>query len=119
MKNRPKRGPRGADVLFPMEKPITWQNIPEIHAVHIAVYTPQARKNFDHIIVGRAVIQSITGVRPKTTFTKSSVAQWGIVKGDKSGVKCSIFGNQAYEFVDKMVNLVFPKIKEWKGIQGS
>ncbi len=118
MKNRPKRGPRGADVLFPLEKSIDWRNIPEIRAVHIAMYTPQARKNFDHIIVGRAVLQSISGVRPTTTSSKSSVSQWGIVKGSKSGVKCSIYGNQAYEFVDKAINIVFPKIKEWRGVKG-
>ncbi|KAI0540047.1 ribosomal L5P family protein [Xylaria digitata] len=119
MKNRPKRGPRGADVLFPLEKPIDWRNIPEIRAVHIAVYMPKAKKNFDHIIVGRAVLQSISSVRTTTTITKSSVSQWGIVKGDRSGVKCSIYGNQVYEFVDKVVNFVFPKIKEWKGVKGT
>jgi large subunit ribosomal protein L5 len=118
MKNRPKRGPRGADVLFPLEKSIDWRNIPEIRAVHLAMYLPKAKKNFDHIIVGKAVLQSITGVKPTLTTTKTSVAQWGIVKGDRSGVKCSVYGNQAYEFIDKVVNLVFPKIKEWKGIQG-
>ncbi|KAI0977432.1 ribosomal protein L5 [Xylaria arbuscula] len=119
MKNRPKRGPRGADVLFPLEKPIDWRNIPEIRAVHIASYIPKAKKNPDHIIVGRAVLQSITGVRTTVTATKSSVSQWGIVKGDRSGVKCSIYGNQAYEFLDKAVSLVFPKIKEWKGLKGT
>ncbi|KAI1432639.1 ribosomal protein L5 [Xylaria sp. CBS 124048] len=119
MKNRPKRGPRGADVLFPLEKPIHWRNIPEIRAVHIAIYLPAAKKNPDHIIVGRAVLQSITGVRPTVTTTKESVSQWAIVKGDRSGVKCSVYGNQAYEFIDKVVHLVFPKIKEWKGVQGT
>lgn len=118
MKNRPKRGPRGADVLFPLEKSINWRNIPEIRKVHIAIYSPLAKKNSDHIIVGRAVLQSISGVRPTVTVTKSSVAQWSIVKGDRSGVKCTIYGNQAYEFIDKAVNLVFPKIKEWRGFKG-
>ncbi|KAI0407447.1 ribosomal protein L5 [Xylaria palmicola] len=119
MKNRPKRGPRGSDVLFPLEKSIDWRNIPEIHAVHIASYIPLAKSNFDHIIVGRAVLQSITGVRPNTTTTKQSVSQWSIIKGDRSGVKCTIYGNQALEFVDKLVNLVFPKIKEWRGLPGT
>ncbi|KAI0157545.1 ribosomal protein L5 [Xylariaceae sp. FL1272] len=119
MKNRPKRGPRGHDVLFPLEKPIDWRNIPEIRAVHIASYMPYAKKNFDHIIVGKSVLQSITGVRPVMTRTKTSVSQWGIVKGDRTGVKCSIYGDAAYEFVDKCVHLVFPKIKEWKGVKGS
>ncbi|KAI1636391.1 ribosomal protein L5 [Biscogniauxia mediterranea] len=119
MKNRPKRGPRGHDVLFPLEKNITWRNIPELKAVHIAMFIPKAKKNPDHIIVGRAILQNITGVRPTVTTTKASVAQWGINKGDRSGVKCTLRGDQAWEFVDKVVNLVFPKIKEWKGIEGT
>lgn len=118
MKNRPKRGPRGNDVLFPLEKDITWHNIPEIKAVHLAMYVPKAKKNRDHIIVGKSVLRTITGVRPEVTTTKISVAQWGIVKGDKSGVKCSLRGDQAYEFMDKVIHLVLPKIKDWKGISG-
>ncbi|KAI1193798.1 ribosomal protein L5 [Nemania serpens] len=119
MKNRPKRGPRGSGVLFPLEKSIDWRNIPEIHAVHLAMYIPEAKRNFDHIIIGRAVLRAITGVRSTQTANKTSVVQWGIVKGDRSGVKCSIFGNQAYEFIDKTVHLVFPKIKEWRGVRGT
>lgn len=119
MANRPKRGPRGADVLYPLEKPINWRNVPEIRAVHLAMYTPGAKRDPGYIIVGRAVLQSISGVRPTVTRNKSSVAQWGVVKGDRSGVKCSLYGNQAYEFIDKTVHLVFPKIKEWKGVPGT
>ncbi|KAI1663067.1 ribosomal protein L5 [Daldinia decipiens] len=119
MKNRPKRGPRGADVLFPLEKSITWQNIPEIRAVHLAMYMPKAKKNPDHITVGRAVLRTIAGVRPEVTTTKTSVSQWGIVKGDRTGVKCSLYGDHAYEFMDKVIHLVFPKIKDWKGISGT
>jgi large subunit ribosomal protein L5 len=119
MTNRPKRGPRGAEVLLPLEDNINYHNIPELRAVHIAAYMPLAKKNPDHITVAKAVLQSITGVRPVLTLTKTSVAQWSIVKGDKSGVKCSVYGNQAYEFLDKVINLVLPKIKEWPGVKGS
>ncbi|KAI0122872.1 50S ribosomal subunit [Xylariales sp. AK1849] len=119
MVNRPKRGPRGAEVLLPLEQNITYRNIPEIRAVHVVSYVPQAKKNQDYITVARSVLQSITGVRAVATTTKTSVAQWGIVKGDRTGAKCSMKGNQAYEFVDKMIHLVFPKIKEWNGIKGS
>ncbi|KAI0471104.1 ribosomal protein L5 [Xylariaceae sp. FL0804] len=119
MKNRPKRGPRGHSVLQPIEREIDWRNVPEITAVHIAMYMPKARQNADHIMVGRGVLQSITGVRPTITETKANVVQWGITKGTRSGVKCTMRGNLAYEFVDKCVHLVFPKIKEWPGVRGS
>ncbi|KAI1407269.1 54S ribosomal protein L7 [Hypoxylon sp. FL1857] len=119
MKNRPKRGPRGHDVLLPLEKKITWRNIPEIKAVHLAMYMPNAKKNPDHLIVGRSVLQTITGIRPEITTTKSSVAQWGIVKGERMGVKVTVRGDQAYELIDKIIHLVFPKIKDWNGISGT
>jgi large subunit ribosomal protein L5 len=118
MENRPKRGPRGAEVLLPLEQNITFRNIPEIKAVHVACYIPKAKKNPDHIMVGRAVLQTITGIRPSISVTRTSVAQWGVVRGDRTGVKVTMRGNQAYEFIDKCVHLVFPKIKEWKGIKG-
>ncbi|ORY71607.1 50S ribosomal subunit [Pseudomassariella vexata] len=119
MVNRPKRGPRGAEVLLPLEDDITFRNIPEIKAIHLNMYTPKAKKNPDHLRVARAVMQTITGVRPIVTATKTSVAQWGIVKGDRTGVQASVYGNQAYEFIDKVIHLVFPKIKEWQGISGT
>ncbi|KAI5862761.1 54S ribosomal protein L7 [Durotheca rogersii] len=119
MKNRPKRGPRGSDVLFPLEKSITWRNIPKIKAVHLAIYAPLAKHNPDHLIVGRSVLQTITGVRPSITTIRHSVAQWSITEGDRTGIKVSVRGDLAYEFVDKLVHLVFPKIKDWSGIQGT
>ncbi|KAI0398066.1 ribosomal protein L5 [Xylariaceae sp. FL0594] len=120
MKNRPKRGPRGGgDVLLPVEKSIDWRNVPKIYAVHLASYIPQGKKNFDYLIVGKAVLQSITGERASLTKNKTGVSHWGMAKGDRSGVKCSIYGNQAYEFVDKLVHLVLPKMKEWQGIKGT
>ncbi|KAF7515932.1 hypothetical protein G7054_g14362 [Neopestalotiopsis clavispora] len=119
MENRPKRGPRGADVLLPLEQHITYRNVPEIKCIHIASFMPLAKKSQDYVTVAKAVIQSITGVRPEATHVKHSVAQWQIVKGDRAGVKCTIHGHQAYEFLDKMINLVFPKIKEWNGIAGT
>lgn len=118
MKNRPRRGPRGHDVLFPLEPEITFRNIPEIRAVHIAMYVPKAKKNPDHLIVARAVLQTITGVRPKITHSQKSVSQWGVIKGDRTGVKASLWGDDAYDFIDKTIQLVFPKIKEWRGIEG-
>lgn len=117
-KNRPKRGPRGAEVLLPIERDITFRNIPEIRAVHVAMYTPAAKRNTDHFYVTKSILQNITGVRPVKTYNNKSVSQWGVVKGDASGFKCSMWGNQAYEFVDKCIHLVFPKIKEWPGIKG-
>lgn len=116
--NRPLRGPRGASTLPLLEKEITFNNIPRIHAVHFDSYVPEAAtKDYDLLYVARSVMQSISGRCPRVTWVKTPVAGWKTKKGDNAGCKVTIFGDQALEFVDKVTNLVFPKIKDWPGLK--
>ncbi|PHH53769.1 50S ribosomal protein L5 [Ceratocystis fimbriata CBS 114723] len=116
--NRPLRGPRGAGTLPILEKDIKFHNIPEIRSVHIHCFQPQAGMDPGYLAVSRAIVMAISGRMPKVTWIKNQVSQWKIKKGSLSGCKTTIFGNQAYEFVDKLATLVFPKIKDWPGIKG-
>lgn len=117
-KNRPLRGPRGDSNLRPVEKDIIFNTVPEILAVTVASYVPSALKDENYLLVARAAIQAITGTVPETTKVKHNVAQWHIIKGKKAGVKATMSGNAAYEFLDKCIHLVLPRIKDWKGIEG-
>ncbi|EON96689.1 putative 54s ribosomal protein l7 protein [Phaeoacremonium minimum UCRPA7] len=118
-KGRPLRSPRGNPTLTLVERDINFRNIPEVRAVTLSSYVPAALKNEDFLLVARAAMQAITGSVPETVKTRKSVAQWGIAEGKKSGVKTTIYGNAAYEFLDKCVHLVFPRIKDWPGLKGS
>jgi large subunit ribosomal protein L5 len=118
-KNRAKRGPRGSSVLRLVEKDINFRNIPEIKEVTIASYVPRALKDPDHLLVARTALQAITGTVPEVTKTRTNVQQWGIKKGERAGMKATLYGNAAYEFLDRCIHLVFPRIKEWKGIKGA
>ncbi|KFG78762.1 hypothetical protein MANI_005142 [Metarhizium anisopliae] len=120
-KNRPSRGPRGggSSRLGILERNIDWNNIPEIEAVTINSYAPNAAQNKEYLHVARAVVQAISGDYPEVTTVKHHVIQWGVRKGDKAGAKVTLRGGAAYEFVDKLVTLVLPKIKDWPGIKAS
>ncbi|KAK2060870.1 ribosomal L5P family protein [Colletotrichum caudatum] len=118
-KNRPLRGPRGGTKLDVLERNINWRNIPEIKAVSLHAFTPTAARVPGMLHVARSVIQSLSGNCPEVTKTKNNVIQWKIREGDKSGAKTTMYGNQAYEFVDKLINLVLPKIKDWPGVNAS
>jgi len=115
--NRARRGPRGSAALNIIERDITFRNIPEIHSITVQSFQPKGQENPDYLLVARAVIMSITGELPMMTKVKKSVVHWSSVAGKKSGVKATIYGNAAYEFLDRCVNLVFPRIKDWKGIE--
>lgn len=120
-KNRPRRGPRGggSSRLGILERPVEWHNIPELEAITINSYAPLAAQNKEYLHVARAVLQAISGSFPEVTKTKHGVVQWGIKKGDRTGCKVTLTGAQAYDFVDKLVTLVLPKIKDWPGIEAS
>lgn len=118
-KNRPLRGPRGDSVLRLLERDIMFRNIPEIRAVTIASFVPKATKTTSLLPSARYMMQAITGTIPTVTTVKTTVAQWNISEGKKAGYKATLYGNAAYEFVDKCVHLVFPRIKDWRGLKGT
>ncbi|KAG6010772.1 hypothetical protein E4U21_004160 [Claviceps maximensis] len=120
-KNRPRRGPRGggSSRLGILERDVKWNNIPEIEAVTINSYAPKASQNKEYLHVARAVVQAISGAYPEVTTVKHHIIQWSVRKGDKAGAKVTLRGGAAYEFVDKLVTLVLPKIKDWPGIKAS
>ncbi|KAL1895841.1 54S ribosomal protein L7, mitochondrial [Sporothrix stenoceras] len=118
-KNRPLRQPRGDPKLPLLEKPITFRNIPEIRSVTLAAFVPKAAREPEHLVVARMVTQAITGKVATITTVKHNVGQWGIIKGQKAGVKVTLYGNEAYDFLDKCIHIVFPRIKDWPGVNGS
>ncbi|KAK0626864.1 ribosomal protein L5 domain-containing protein [Immersiella caudata] len=118
-KNRPKRAPRGAPVLPLRERDITFNNIPEIKEITLAAYSPEAIDDPNHLIVTRSVMLALTGSLPDITTTHSSVVQWGVVKGKRAGVKTTIYSNDAYEFLDRLIHIVLPRIKDWKGVRAT
>ncbi|KAM7206490.1 Ribosomal protein L5 domain containing protein [Naviculisporaceae sp. PSN 640] len=118
-KNRPKRAPRGSPQLMIKEKDITFRNIPELASISVATYVPDCKDNPDLLLVARTALLAITGALPEITKSKTDVQSFGVRKGVKSGVKATIYGHQAYEFLDRCLNIVFPRIKEWPGIKGS
>lgn len=120
-KNRPLRAPRGpdGDRLRLIERDITFNNVPEILSVTISAYEPAAGQNKEVLHTTRAVLQAISGQFTNVIRVKRPVVQWKIRKNDMAGAKVSIQGNAAYEFTDKLIHLVLPKIKDWQGVKAS
>ncbi|KAI6715010.1 hypothetical protein B2J93_2443 [Marssonina coronariae] len=119
-KGRPKRGPRGpGDQLRLVEKDINWRTIPKIDEVTVHTMVKGAIDDSSHLHVAGIMLQSITGIKPKVHRARRSVSQFGIRADMAVSLTCTMRGEQAYEFVDKCVNLVFPRIKDWPGVNGS
>ena len=58
----------------------------------------------------------ITGQKPVTTKFKKSVANFKTRKGTKAGLKVTLRKNHMYEFIDRLVNIALPRIKDFRGL---
>ncbi|GAM34895.1 hypothetical protein TCE0_015r02780 [Talaromyces pinophilus] len=120
-KNRPLRGPRGGDVLRLLRKPITFRNLPKVERITIHSYVKNAAtEGSSWLHVAGMAVQAISNVRVETYKSKTSVGPWGIVPGrDTVAVKAELYREDMHHFLGKLVDVVLPKIKEWKGVKGS
>ena len=61
-------------------------------------------------------LAAITGQKPIVTKFKKSVANFKTRKGTAAGVKVTLRKNKMYEFVDRLINIALPRIKDFQGL---
>ena len=102
-----------------VRKPITFRNVPRLERVTVHSMVNQATTSSSHLHVAGMVMQAITNVRATAHATRKSVASFGVRGGQHLSVTCELFGEDMYHFLSKVVDVVMPKMKDWKGIKGS
>ena len=58
----------------------------------------------------------IAGQKPVVTKFKKSIANFKTRKGTSAGVKVTLRSNKMYEFIDRLVNIALPRIKDFRGL---
>ena len=64
-------------------------------------------------------ISLISGQRPITTKFRKSISNFKTRKGTTAGVKVTLRSNKMYEFIDRLVNIALPRIKDFRGLSMS
>jgi large subunit ribosomal protein L5 len=62
---------------------------------------------------------AITGQKPIETKAKKAIAGFQVRKGQKVGLKVTLRGNRMYDFLDKLINIVLPRTRDFKGVSSS
>ncbi|KAJ2902395.1 54S ribosomal protein L7 [Zalerion maritima] len=114
-KNRGHARPRRGDKLPLMEKPIDFTNIPEIESVALSCYIRDANKNRDAWVAGWTALRAICGRSPWNIRTKKPQQQWHTQRNGLAGVHSVLKSDMAYEFIDRLLTFVLPRIKDWPG----
>ena len=58
----------------------------------------------------------LAGQKPIITKFKKSVANFKTRKGTNAGLKVTLRGNKMYEFIDRLINIALPRIKDFRGL---
>ncbi len=61
----------------------------------------------------------LAGQKPIVTKFKKSVANFKTRKGTNAGLKVTLRGNKMYEFIDRLVNIALPRIKDFRGLSAN
>jgi large subunit ribosomal protein L5 len=61
-------------------------------------------------------LQVIAGQKPVRCKAKKSVANFKVREGMDTGIKVTLRGSRMYEFLDRMISLAFPRVKDFRGI---
>ena len=80
---------------------------------------PEAQENSANMHVAGMVMQAITNVRVESHKARHNVVGWGLRAGRYVSVTSTMENEDAQHFLAKLIDVVLPRIKEWKGVPGS
>ncbi len=107
------------EIIPAMRKDFGYKNdlaVPRIKKVVINAGVGKSldnKKLLDQIVLDIAII---TGQRPVLKLAKKSISSFKIREGIPVGVAVTLRGEKMYEFVDKMVNIAFPRVRDFRGL---
>ena len=61
-------------------------------------------------------VSAITGQKPAKRLARQSIASFKLREGDPVGVSVTLRGDRMYQFLDKVISIVLPKVKDFQGL---
>ncbi len=108
-----------SDVVPALMKRFGFKNpmaVPKLSKVIVNIGLGEASQNIKLLDVAAAEMAQITGQKPIITRAKKSIANFKIRKGMPIGCCVTLRGEQMYEFVDRLCNVVLPRVRDFKGL---
>jgi len=109
------------EVVPNMMKDFSYKNImevPKVQKVVLNVGLGEAIQNIKLLDAAQKELSIITGQKAVVTKAKKSIAAFKLRKGMPIGCKVTLRGNMMYEFLDRLISLSLPRIRDFRGISG-
>lgn len=90
--------------------------VPRITKVVVSAGVGRAVSDAKHLDTVAENLQHVTGQHPVTTIARKSIASFKLRDGNKIGTTVTLRGARAEEFLDLLVSVVLPRIRDFRGI---
>ena len=107
------------EIIDAMVKKFGYKNImevPKLDKVVINMGVGEARDNAKVLESAISDMEKISGQKAVVTRAKNSVANFKIREGMPIGCKVTLRGERMYEFVDRLINLSLPRVRDFRGV---
>lgn len=107
------------EIVDAMIKKFGYKNImevPKLDKVVINMGVGEAKDNAKLLESAIADMEKIAGQKAVVTRAKNSVANFKIREGMPIGCKVTLRGERMYEFVDRLINLALPRVRDFRGV---
>jgi large subunit ribosomal protein L5 len=90
--------------------------VPYLNKIVINVGIGRAKDDKKLMEAATNTLRKITGQQPIETIAKKSIASFKLREGNKIGLKVTLRGDRMYEFMDRLISVVLPRLRDFHGV---
>jgi len=90
--------------------------VPRLEKIVVSMGVGKATQDKKFLDMAMRDLTVITGQKPLICAAKKSVSNFKVRQGDKTGLKVTLRRDRMYEFLDRLINLAIPRVKDFRGL---
>ena len=90
--------------------------IPRLEKIVVSAGLGRAKDDKRLLEVASNTLRKITGQQPVETIAKKSIASFKLREGNKVGLKVTLRDQRMYEFADRFINIILPRLRDFHGV---
>lgn len=90
--------------------------VPKLEKIIICAGLGKAKEDKRILDIASNTLRKISGQQPVRTTAKSSIAGFKLREGSQIGLKATLRGDRMFEFADRLINLVLPRLRDFHGV---
>ena len=90
--------------------------VPRLEKIVVSMGVGKAVQDKKFLELAKADLTMITGQMPQACKAKKSVSNFKVRAGQETGLKVTIRGERMYEFMDRLISLAIPRVRDFRGL---